>query len=138
MKDELAPCPMGCVGKVIGGEHEGACVYCMECHLRAVSPAAWNTRPAPSSDVVREKLLEFAFHYKMGDEDRQAVDVEDALAALSLPTVVEVEAHPTHDLRSSDASTFDFVCKNCNQTDSVPGGWGKLTEPCPSMKGEAK
>lgn len=39
--------------------------------------------------------------------------------------------HPSHVTRSSDASTFDEVCVNCGATDQVPGGWGKLAEPCP-------
>lgn len=39
--------------------------------------------------------------------------------------------HPSHNLRSSDASTFDVICEDCGRTDQVPGGWGKLTEPCP-------
>lgn len=40
--------------------------------------------------------------------------------------------HPSHSTRSSDASTHDEVCVNCGATDVVPGGWGKLTDPCPN------
>lgn len=39
--------------------------------------------------------------------------------------------HPSHVTRFSDASTFDEICVNCGATDIVPGGWGKLAEPCP-------
>lgn len=41
--------------------------------------------------------------------------------------------HPSHKTRSSDASTYDEVCVNCGETDVVPGGWGKLAEPCPGV-----
>ncbi len=39
--------------------------------------------------------------------------------------------HPSHDTRSSDASTYDEVCKKCGATDKVPGGWGRLALLCP-------
>lgn len=38
--------------------------------------------------------------------------------------------HPSHVTRMSDASSFDEICVNCGATDEVPGGWGKLAEPC--------
>lgn len=39
--------------------------------------------------------------------------------------------HPSHELRFSfDASSWDEICVFCGLTDQVPGGWGKLTEPC--------
>jgi hypothetical protein len=57
---EMLACPMGCVGEVIGGEHEGACVYCTVCHLRAVSPEAWNTRLSSTPTADREAVLEEA------------------------------------------------------------------------------
>lgn len=45
--------------------------------------------------------------------------------------------HPTHkSVRSSDASTFDFICDDCGATDSVTGGWAGLSKPC--SKGETK
>lgn len=40
--------------------------------------------------------------------------------------------HPSHHTRSSDASSFDEVCVNCNNTDIAGGGWGKLADPCPN------
>lgn len=41
------------------------------------------------------------------------------------------KAHPSHKLRFSwYASTYDYMCENCCNTDQVPDGWGKLTEPC--------
>ena len=40
--------------------------------------------------------------------------------------------HPSHKTRFSfGASTFDEICELCGATDHVPGGWGKLAEPCP-------
>lgn len=42
--------------------------------------------------------------------------------------------HPSHVTRFSfDASTWDEMCVNCHATDQVPGGWGKLAEPCPRV-----
>lgn len=41
--------------------------------------------------------------------------------------------HDSHVLRGSDASSFDHVCERCGRTDKVPGGWGELAEPCPSV-----
>ena len=38
--------------------------------------------------------------------------------------------HPSHVTRGSDASTFDVICVNCDETDQVPGGWGELAKPC--------
>lgn len=39
--------------------------------------------------------------------------------------------HPSHVTRMSwDASSYDEICVNCGATDQVPGGWGKLAEPC--------
>ena len=43
--------------------------------------------------------------------------------------------HPSHQTRFSfDASTYDEVCELCGNTDKVPGGWGKLAEPCPVVQ----
>lgn len=41
------------------------------------------------------------------------------------------DLHPSHITRSSDASTYDFICVFCGHTDRVTGGSGKLVEPCP-------
>jgi hypothetical protein len=39
--------------------------------------------------------------------------------------------HESHkSVRSSDASTFDFICDDCGATDDVAGGWGTLRKPC--------
>jgi hypothetical protein len=40
--------------------------------------------------------------------------------------------HPSHSLRSSDASTFDVICTACGHTDVTPGSWGALVDPCPA------
>ncbi len=42
--------------------------------------------------------------------------------------------HPSHVTRFSDASSFDEICTLCGATDQVPGGWGKLAEPCPKSE----
>ena len=39
------------------------------------------------------------------------------------------EPHESHDLRSSDASSFDVICKTCGHTDRL-GSWGYLRQPC--------
>ena len=39
--------------------------------------------------------------------------------------------HESHkSLRSSDASTFDFICEDCGATDDARGGWAALRKPC--------
>lgn len=39
--------------------------------------------------------------------------------------------HESHkSVRSSDASTFDFICDDCGSTDDVTGNWGTLRKPC--------
>ena len=39
--------------------------------------------------------------------------------------------HESHkSVRSSDASTFDFICDDCGATDDVTFGWGTLRKPC--------
>jgi len=40
--------------------------------------------------------------------------------------------HPSHDLRGSDAGSFDEICTKCGRTDITAGGWGRLIEPCPA------
>jgi hypothetical protein len=48
--------------------------------------------------------------------------------------VYEDKLHASHkSVRSSDASTFDFICDDCGATDCVTGGWGTLRKSC---KGE--
>ena len=39
--------------------------------------------------------------------------------------------HASHrSVRSSDASTFDFICDDCGATDRASGGWAGLSKPC--------
>ena len=49
------------------------------------------------------------------------------LAAVEYPNTIH-ESHKS--VRSSDASTFDFICDDCGATDDVIGGWGALKRPC--------
>lgn len=44
--------------------------------------------------------------------------------------------HPSHVTRPSDSSSYDEICVNCGAHDLVPGGWGKLANPCPNEKKE--
>ena len=44
------------------------------------------------------------------------------------------QKHFSHKTRGSDSSLYDEVCIYCGATDKVPGGWGKLAEPCPKNK----
>ena len=41
------------------------------------------------------------------------------------------QKHPSHKTRYSDSSYYDEICIHCGATDIVPGGWGKLADPCP-------
>lgn len=48
--------------------------------------------------------------------------------------------HPSHEIRFSDSSFYDEICKNCGAHDEVPGGWGALAYPCtnPRLPKDAK
>lgn len=46
--------------------------------------------------------------------------------------------HPSHNVRGSDASSFDYICTHCGACDHVPGGWGNLALPCPTPGGEPR
>lgn len=78
---------------------------------------AWSTR------VARERRDKGWAYGNLGIPE----SVKAQKAAAERPET----CHPSHETRSSDASTYDVVCKNCGATDVVPGGWGKLAEPCP-------
>ncbi len=45
--------------------------------------------------------------------------------------------HPSHKIRGSDASSFDYICELCGATDKVPGGWAGLMSPCSKAKSES-
>jgi len=67
-----------------------------------------------------------------GHVDRDTPLHQRIVAATALK-VTEQRAgtkHPSHETRSSDASTFDEVCIKCGAKDIAGGGWGKLAEPC--------
>jgi hypothetical protein len=45
--------------------------------------------------------------------------------------------HESHVTRiSTDSSSYDEICINCNATDIAGGGWGKLAYPCPNASPE--
>jgi len=47
----------------------------------------------------------------------------------------EQKIHPSHKTRTAfDASTYDIFCEQCGCTDQVPGGLGKLVDPCPAAE----
>jgi hypothetical protein len=51
--------------------------------------------------------------------------------ATAKPVKIINQLHESHkSVRSSDASTFDFICDDCGATDSITGGWGGLRKPC--------
>ncbi len=50
----------------------------------------------------------------------------------------QIVKDPSHKTRYSDSSMYDEVCVNCGATDLVPGGWGKLADPCPKAPTESK
>ena len=51
------------------------------------------------------------------------------------PPIYADKKHESHkSVRSSDASTFDFICDDCGATDDVTGGWGTLRKPCKGAK----
>ncbi len=43
---------------------------------------------------------------------------------------IEDNLHPSHAIRSSDASTFDVICTKCGAKDITGGGWGDLRYEC--------
>ena len=43
---------------------------------------------------------------------------------------IEGNLHPSHVIRSSDASTFDVICTKCGAKDITGGGWGDLRYEC--------
>lgn len=56
---------------------------------------------------------------------------ERARRALASIEELPNKIHESHkSVRSSDASTFDFICDDCGATDDVTGGWGTLRKPC--------
>lgn len=66
---------------------------------------------------VKENLLDEATRYDfVNNNDGEKIDPN--------------KCHPSHDTLGSDASSFDVICKNCGETDHVPGGWGNLIYPC--------
>ena len=55
----------------------------------------------------------------------------ETIEALVKKTEWPDKQHESHkSVRSSDASTFDFICDDCGATDDVTGGWGTLRKPC--------
>ena len=47
--------------------------------------------------------------------------------------------HKSHDLRNSDASSYDYKCVTCGNIDKLqrgdPPSWGRLAFPCPGPSG---
>ncbi len=89
--------------------------------------------PAPLPDVTRLEVIdpdgrayvEYGVRVRLSFQD----DGRTLKAFVSVGSAKGPD--PSHDLRSSDASTFDTVCTRCGRTDCVPGGWGDLLLPCP-------
>ncbi|QXV73762.1 hypothetical protein [Rhizobium phage RHph_N46] len=77
---------------------------------------------------LREELAALKANAGMQEETNHA-DPEAAADA-----TIDKGLHSSHDVRVSDASTFDVICKKCGAHDEVPGGWGKLADPCPKAE----
>ena len=77
---------------------------------------------------------------KYGDEDCPVVNgkVAQVYPCEDCPDTMSTGVHPSHKTRGSDASSFDEICVFCGRTDTVPGGWGKLSEPCPATLQERR
>jgi hypothetical protein len=86
------------------------------------APRSGSPMEAMEEDIGTHEYNLLAAFQKLLDEAREegedyVVEPEDKL-------------HDTHDIRSSDASSFDFICKKCGAVDLVTGGWGRLKWPC--------
>jgi len=75
--------------------------------------------------VAQEALVNYP-------EDTAVVEVHEPKPVIQPgEDIFRKTKHPSHVTRvSMDASTFDEICINCGCTDIVPGGWGKLADPC--------
>jgi len=92
----------------------------------------------PIEDLIKEqgmsKTLDSIILYLQSLESREPY-VEILLKDLSsarnrYSSRYKTQLHPSHEVRVSDASTYDMICVRCKATDNVPGGWGLLVEPC--------
>ena len=75
---------------------------------------------------------EIANGYVRADQLKAELRLIAAIEALTKPMEKWPDKiHESHKaVRSSDASTFDFICDDCGATDDVTGGWGTLRKPC--------
>ena len=81
-----------------------------------------------TGDVLEKALQEIA---SWGEERGSRWCREHARQSLASIEEWPNKKHESHkSVRSSDASTFDFICDDCGATDDVTGGWGTLRKPC--------
>lgn len=93
--------------------------------------------PEPCGGSPMEAMDEDIGHHEANLLEAFQVLLDEA-RKVGADYVVEPEdkMHESHDIRSSDASSFDFICKQCGCTDEVTGGWGKLKYPCNNINWE--
>lgn len=86
----------------------------------------------PAFNEILAKMREAGWDHAIMEEDgRTVIDMHGIAVAENKVVTYPDQLHPSHQVRvSMDASSYDHVCINCGETDQVPGGWGKLKEPC--------
>lgn len=91
-------------------------------------------------DLVKAKIVAFTpmkvrVEYKGWSGNLETYLSEPNFVVLFKKFEYPDQKHESHkSVRSSDASTYDFICDDCGATDSVPGGWGALRKPCKGVK----
>ena len=79
------------------------------------------------TEVIALVILDKKYRYSGASQEVEVVGIPVVCLKLSWPD----KKHESHkSVRSSDASTFDFICDDCGATDDVTGGWGTLRKPC--------
>jgi hypothetical protein len=88
---------------------------------------------APESfEYIKGKLAALIRVGKLFDKGKVVSAVQEASTHRNVEKIPEPDdvCHDSHNVRSSDASSFDVICINCGATDSAGDGWGDLRFPC--------
>lgn len=81
-----------------------------------------------TGDIIGDEQIEKLFEDALGSDINQLAILMDLAGSMIKE---RGKLHPSHTVRDSDASSFDFVCIRCGATDDPhSGSWGKLTDPC--------
>ena len=97
---------------------------------RAIARASWIDTHGPDEPVPDDVWEDFPDEAAAALRALRPGDVVPAGVVAERPR--RGGPHPSHSLRSSDASTFDVICTACGHTDVTPGSWGALVDPCPA------